>query len=131
MLLVWAAPLLVVLWPFVYIALGVVGVQWCLFWHVLQGYKWLRLDHLYRGESDLNESNGSALGNVLRLFALCGIFSVLSALSVLLHLAAEAAVGVYSGGNYVDELKYSFDMDTRQGVVETIRDDCSWVLAII
>ena len=46
--------------------------------------------------------------NVLHLLVLFAMLSVFSVLVVVLHLVSEAAVGVYSGGNYANELKYSF-----------------------
>ena len=127
LLLLSAVPLLVLLWPYAYIVLCVVFVQDRLVFFGAKEYNLFHLQPIFQRSPD----HLDAWAKFLRLLTLCGIFSVFSALEVVLDLTAEAAVGVYSGGHYLNELKYSFSWSTRQGVKETLSDDYSWVLSII
>ena len=59
------------------------------------------------------------------------VIPFLAGLDVVVQLSCEGALGVYSGGNYISELYYSFTPNNRLSFVETIWNDTSWIVSIL
>ena len=59
------------------------------------------------------------------------VIPFLAALDVVIQLSCESAMGVYFGGNYISELRYSFTPNNRLSLRETVWKDISWIFSIL